>query len=258
KDVVNEKAVSTVIQEMHEERLGGEKKTKKIELPRVKTVNAPDSHAAEQKAGAVIVPISEARADTGHNDKPKSKKSEKGSRQDVREPSNENEMRMVAPAEAPDGEGKVADRQPIENDDAIVSSSLSVLDRLRAGKAKVSASKSGEAPASATLKDVASAIAAAGSNQAGDGENSSTDDFDVSDTDSESASTDDGGAEWRTSLIRSIDNTRDDLRQAHASVDRLRTSLADMKNRRAEKRKKAIKSLARAETILSELRDAWK
>ncbi|MEQ8937019.1 MAG: XrtA-associated ATPase [Amphiplicatus sp.] len=125
-------------------------------------------------------------------------------------------------------------------------SQMSVLDRLRAQRA----AQKDVAPASATLKDVAEAIAAASSFTNGEGGSAAFDD--VND-DEETPAGDAKG--WPAVLTKSINETRDELKTAHAGAQRVRQKLWQAAAQRAEKRKHIAESLARAEALLSELRE---
>ncbi len=110
-----------------------------------------------------------------------------------------------------------------------LSSSMSVLDRLRA-------KKPAEPRQEATLTDVASAIAAATAASAAD-EASSADD-------SEAA------PQKRRPVARALDDMRDELKHANGAAARLVKSAAAARERRL----KIAESLSRAEALLSELR----
>lgn len=125
------------------------------------------------------------------------------------------------------------------------SSSGSVFDRLRARRDE----NGDEPPAEATLSDVATAIAAAAS---GEGVK------DLPSDEEAAAAARSHTAEWRKSMLRSINDARDELKEAHSSVKRLRQSLTEMNRRRGDNREKVAASLARAETLLNEIRDAWR
>ena len=123
---------------------------------------------------------------------------------------------------------------------AIVASSMSVLDRLRARKDSGAGDRQ-----EATLTDVASAIAAAASDPqpsfAADGE----EDADAADNTAQG---------WRAGLVRSIDDAREELKDAHANIVRLTRTVAG--DSRDERRKEIAERLSRAETLLDELRAA--
>lgn len=118
----------------------------------------------------------------------------------------------------------------------IVSSSMSVLDRLRAKKAA-------EDRQEATLTDVASAIAAASA-----GDMTAPSDSDEAPNEQHPAA----ATPWRKSLTRSIDETRDELKQANASLVRIQKSATD----RTARHEKISQSLSRAEAALNTLRQA--
>lgn len=63
---------------------------------------------------------------------------------------------------------------------------------------------------------------------------------------------------WRLSIVKSINETRDELKSAHANVARLRKQLRVIDSRRHEKRLKIAANLARAESLLTEIRNAWR
>ncbi|MCK5750757.1 MAG: hypothetical protein KAH44_31355, partial [Oricola sp.] len=110
-----------------------------------------------------------------------------------------------------------------------LSSSMSVLDRLRA-------KKPAEPRQEATLTDVASAIAAATAASAA-GETSSADDAEAA-------------PQKRRPVARALDDMRDELKHANGAAARLVKSTAAARDRRL----KIAESLSRAEALLSELR----
>lgn len=63
---------------------------------------------------------------------------------------------------------------------------------------------------------------------------------------------------WRQSILKSIAETRDDLKTAHANVTRLRRRLIEIDRRRVEKRDRVSANLDKAETILAEIRNVWR
>ncbi|MEZ5892823.1 MAG: XrtA-associated ATPase [Parvularculaceae bacterium] len=133
---------------------------------------------------------------------------------------------------------------PVKKPAASASSSNSVLDRLRAKKE--GGSDAEEARQEATLTDVASAIAAV--QEAGIPETATFE----SDADTDMDSTD--APHWRRALVRSIDETREELKEANANVIRLTRSVTDGDNRRKERRARITDSLTRAESLLDRLR----
>jgi hypothetical protein len=172
----------------------------------------------------------------------------------------------------------------------------SVFDRLKAGRAKAArtpAAVETPAPKSATLDDVATAIAAArvvqrehqtadiaaraadiaspvsapplaprlyGTDAVDAGpvtEIDGDDDLNGEEGEDHPALADDPSA-WRSSVVASINDTRDELRRAHQSVARLRRQLTEIDARRRRRREQIDASLGRAETLLSEIRNAWR
>ena len=142
-------------------------------------------------------------------------------------------------------------------------SQMSVLDRLRAQKARAKdASEKAHqktekaAPATATMSDVADAIAAASTTATP--VDPKADEFDTSDIDGEldgpSLYDDDKG--WRQTVVRSINETRDELKKAHSTVSQVRRAMTDADKERQEKAAKIAASLSRAETLLAEMRNA--
>lgn len=118
---------------------------------------------------------------------------------------------------------------------------MSVLDRLRARRAAAGE----EAPTSATLGDVARAIAAASA------EGGAPQAFDDDDEPAGEAA-----KGWLAALLKSIGETRGELKAAHAGAQRLRRDLAAADARGTERRKLISERLAKAETLLASLRGA--
>lgn len=119
------------------------------------------------------------------------------------------------------------------------SESSSVFDRLRA--------KRGNEPErqEATLSDVASAIAAASAG--GPAENELA---------GEETPTSAPAAAWRGAAVRSIDDAREDLKQANSNIRRLRGALQDSEKRQNAKRAQIAEALSKADALLGELRRA--
>lgn len=136
-----------------------------------------------------------------------------------------------------------AKKQSAPQNDA---SQMSVLDRLRARRA----ADGDSAPAPATLKDVAEAIALAAA-APDDAAMAAQLGFDGDDEDDASISDAKG---WPAALMKSVNETRDELKAAHAGAQRLRRELTDAALRRAEKRRAVVEGLMRAEALLAELR----
>ncbi|WP_375200961.1 XrtA/PEP-CTERM system-associated ATPase [Hyphococcus sp.] len=133
---------------------------------------------------------------------------------------------------------------PVEQEPEIVSSSMSVLDRLRAKKHDT-------APQEATLTDVASAIKAASEGAASTAEEAAPDQDDAL---LASAAAD--GPQWRSALTRSIDETREELKRAHSNVVDLTRTVGAGEQTRSERRQKIADSLGRAEALLDAMRAA--
>jgi putative secretion ATPase (PEP-CTERM system associated) len=128
---------------------------------------------------------------------------------------------------------------------------VSALDKLRAMRAEAAATKSPSADSAATLADVRTAVEAAAAGEAVE--------FDELSEEIEQPLIDAGDIKsWRQSVVRSIDETRQELKSAYANVARLRRQLADIERRRVEKREKISAGLSRAESILSEMRNLTK
>lgn len=134
-------------------------------------------------------------------------------------------------------------------------SGSSVFDRLRAKRSGEDADERREA----TLEEVASAIASV--SETGLQEHpADADDSDAADMTKAAAIAPLKGVhakEWRAQVKNSINEARDELKEAHSSVRRLRKSLTEMQRRRAENRKEIVASISRAEAMLNELQDSW-
>lgn len=132
----------------------------------------------------------------------------------------------------------------------VVSSSMSVLDRLRAKKSDVDIGRH-----EATLNEVASAIAAASGSTTSDELPKDTDIALEKDSILQKVG-DEDTPQWRKALIRSIDETREELKQANASAGHLSRSVSTGAASRKERRQKISDTLSRAEALLNELRQA--
>ncbi len=137
-------------------------------------------------------------------------------------------------------------KKPAKTKPAAPSAGGSVFDRLRAKRGGHVEETHADAPEDATLSDVAAAIADAAAGEPRE--------FPADPETPEDALN--ARAEWRNSVLRTISETRDELKEAHSSVNRLRESLEDMRKRRAEHRAQVAASLAEAENLLSEIRNA--
>ncbi|NOX82008.1 MAG: AAA family ATPase, partial [Alphaproteobacteria bacterium] len=121
-----------------------------------------------------------------------------------------------------------------------------MFDRLRAKRS---------APQPATLEDVASAIAAANADEKLNNGAGDADAFDAASLPDDTASPKGKGG-WRKTVARSIDEARGELKQAHASMQRVRSTLDEADDKRDENRETISASLSRAETLLDEIRSA--
>ncbi len=127
----------------------------------------------------------------------------------------------------------------------------SVFDRLRARRSVAAE----DAPPEATLEDVATAIAKASAGETAEEFASDAADDDAAAAIAPLKSVQ--SSEWRRQVRNSIDETRGELKEAHASVRRLKKSLSDLQRRRKDRRDKIVASLQRAETLLDEVRKDW-
>jgi hypothetical protein len=165
---------------------------------------------------------------------------------------------------------------PVEND-AIAADmpGISVFDRLRAGKkGKATApapvapqnadadadSDAARPPKPATLDDVADAIAAARLEPAPSLASMSVETpasaAPPADIETSPAIPEETG--WKTSVVTSINDTRDELKRAHESVTKIRRQIADLDRRRRKRRVQIAASLDRAQSLLSEFQNAWR
>lgn len=63
---------------------------------------------------------------------------------------------------------------------------------------------------------------------------------------------------WRRSVVSSIDETRDELKAAHQSVSRLRRRLSEIDKKRIERRQQIAANLTRAQSLLADIKKAWR
>ncbi len=108
-------------------------------------------------------------------------------------------------------------------------------------------------PSPATLSDVASAIAAVEAASLVDSPHKESDPNEVAKPPSKFDIDD-----WRRSLVQSINGTRDELKLAHENVASLRRKLNTIEAHHRKSREKIATRLARAESLLSEIRDVWR
>ncbi len=128
--------------------------------------------------------------------------------------------------------------------------SLSVLDRLRLQREAKAETK--DAPSPATISDVADAIAEASASNAEPVHELDRGDVD-GDIDGPGFYEDLKG--WRQSVAQTLNETRDELKGAHTAIVQVRRQLSDRQTKRRDNTSKVAASLARAEKLLSELRD---
>lgn len=157
------------------------------------------------------------------------------------------------------GERAMNEKAPPEAADQPQADHMSVFDRLRAQRRAEKAAAApapetaGEAEAAATLSDVAKAIeeavagASASPGEDADGEHDAL----IAQLDAPGLGADPEGG--RRSIIKSINETRDDLKAAHRDVSHLRRRLSDIDKRRLERRRRLAASLTRAESLLTEI-----
>lgn len=186
--------------------------------------------------------------------------------------------RQIAPGEAHEG-ATVSDQEQGEAASAVPEaespslsprvSSSSVFDRLRASRRAPKEVEDAVPPRhEATLSDVASAIAAItdetdkqapdGAEQPAAGDDETTSISSIAQMARDLRLAQNNAPQWRKSVSGSLNDTRDELKQAHASVLRLRKKMADIDKRRINNRTEIVDSLSRAETLLREIRDSWR
>lgn len=141
----------------------------------------------------------------------------------------------------------------------------SVFDRIRRAKSDAPQPDEDEArpPKPATLDDVANAIAAArpsrfAFDRSDLGDLDAENDRRVRPAPDETSATLGDGEAWRSSVVNSINDTRDELKRAHDSVGRLRRQLTEIDRRRRKRRVQIAASLDRAESLLVEFQNAWR
>lgn len=230
---VTKTVVKTVIAELHEEKLGSvtaEPAAKKVSMPPVRAVAAEDNAATDSTEDDNDV--------DGVID-------------------NTQGVLQATPID------KRAERPPDVAQREAASSGAdagSVFDRLRAKREEDDAFEDDRQEA--TLTDVASAIAAASAA----GVEAVVDDEAVSemtdisatpephDAASQSSAVPSGG--WRKLATRSIDEVREDLKQANAGIRRLRGALEESEKRQRARREEITNALSNADKLIAELRRA--
>lgn len=143
---------------------------------------------------------------------------------------------------------------------------LSVFDRVRARKKSAATATAASQedielsrpPKTATLDDVADAIAAAGAAASAEDESPIPEAAMQPVADAEGPPVADLPDGWKKSVVMSINDTRDELKRAHQSVTRLRRQVTEIDRRRNKRRVRIAASLERAESLLSEFQNAWR
>ena len=159
---------------------------------------------------------------------------------------------------------------------AIGAGTMSVLDRLKANRqtkekaismaaatasSPVTSSASGAdrptlnqgQPRSATIEDVADALAKAGLGSRAD-ESDQDQAGDVEEIDLPKLDTPMQIKEWRKSIVRYIEDARVDLRSAHTAISKLRGRVDELEERRSASKDRIVASLSKAEGLLSKIR----
>lgn len=156
---------------------------------------------------------------------------------------------------------------------------MNMFDRLKAMKAGNAASPVAPPapPQTATLADVARAIAEASPPAPPSVDMAPTDDAATIETPAPRVDDDGAALEgteeadspqeaplvaaakgWRQAMLASISETKDELKTAHAQVARLRRELGELDQRRAERRSRVVENLDKAEHILDAIRNVWR
>ncbi len=243
---VTREIVEIVLTELREEKLAPDG-VRPGAMPAVKSV---DGQAQTPSDGVAAVSLDAAR---------------QRAPDDAREEAN-------AKDETPNGEasneGASATPKPEPPSSAPPVSSSSVFDRLRASRRPRQEAEEADPPRhEATLSEVASAIAAVtnetekpaldGVEQSAAGDHETTSISSIAQMARDLRLAQNNAPQWRKSVAGSLNDTRDELKQAHASVSRLRKKMADIDKRRINNRAEIVDSLSRAETLLREIRDSW-
>jgi putative secretion ATPase (PEP-CTERM system associated) len=215
--------------------------------------------ASNKKTGApVVIPFEQARRG-GSKEAGHAAAGEAVEKEAAQQPLEQDEKRERGrPAEAPDieaREGGMGARTPEVSAES-GQEHMSVLDRLRSRRRLQPTESEVNAETAARLKDIAKAIEeAAGAPLSGD-----DDDADV---EAALRAIDEPGSgadpqDSRQAVVRSMNDMRDELKAAHRSVASLRLRLAENDQQRKERRREAAETLARAETLLAEIRSSWR
>lgn len=252
---------NTVIGELHEEELEArDVGAPDDRMPAVKNMDdaADDKPTLDERGDAPVAKTVSAEGDDGMQDAEPAQ--EAPSTEDGDEAQTGEREPMESAHENGDAEAdRDQARETAPSSDAPVASrdsSLkakptgdgSVFDRVRAKRSGAP----GGAPTQATLEDVANAIAKADAGELlqDPGADDALDDAAAMIAPLQAVQS----TEWRRQVRHAIDETRSELKQAHASVGRLKKTLTDMQRQRRERRDKIAAGMARAETALNEVR----
>ena len=156
---------------------------------------------------------------------------------------------------APEQERSAADTNGFvqqERESVMAESVFDKLSKLRGVDASstVRAANPVAAPTPATLTDLASAISAAG--ERGDEKQTSAEDT------GDASLTGENAEALRNCIAQEIEETRRELKAAHANLSRLRLRVREQSHAESERKRAIEGSLARAEALLAEIREAWR
>lgn len=239
---VTAKVVETVCAELKEEKLEARKPADAMP-PVAKVEDAPASEEAAEEQAEKEAPAETPVAETVEVEEAETPKEDLASVDDAEDNivSLETERARKSAEEVKPAMEEIVDQEDRE----AKPSSMSVLDRLRA-------KKEGGERHEATLTDVASAIKAASDGAGAGGEEIAPSE--------QNKLLEKAGAvdapQWRDALVRSIDETREELKRANSNVVSLSKSVSSSEKRRKERRREIADSLGRAETLLDQLRSA--
>lgn len=166
-----------------------------------------------------------------------------GKKQDAAE-----EAASAAPASVSSADGASRDEGAEPDKASVVAAS--VFDRVRARrKAEAGASEERRERAPATLMDVANAIAAVtAASEAGQGE------WEADLLEDEVSLVEAGGGDRANALVKSVNETREELKAAHFAVERLRRQMSTALEADGKRRAEITTGLERAEALIAALR----
>ncbi|GJL91497.1 XrtA/PEP-CTERM system-associated ATPase [Hyphococcus sp.] len=235
--------VETVCAELREEKLESRKAADP--LPPVEKVEEKPARRTKKKVAAAQKPSS--NAEHSEQPTPEAEAPQLSATDDTVVSIETTKKKTVAPQNPELREEKVEKKSGSDAGNTAANlparASMSVLDRVRAKK--VSAAERQEA----TLTDVASAIAAASEASANGPQADKESQASVIPTTSATP-------QWRDSVARSIEETREELKLANANVISVTRSVTDSASQCAERRRKISETLDRADLLLVELREA--